>query len=376
MRYLQAGITVVFVLFSYLALGQLAENTFRAKRTFYLTDNKKQTPLDSVVENAAGNYIQSPQNCGLSIGVFKNDSIYFYNYGETKMDNKVLPDKNTIYEIGSVTKTFCGILLAYAVTEGKIRPEDDIRNYLPEKYPNLETNKQFIQVKHLANHTSGLPRVPENITAQPDYNKQNPYKNYDKKMIFDYLKSISLSTEPGEICEYSNLGMALLGIILENIYNKSFEELVKEKICAPNAMNSTTIDLTADELKRFADGYNADGEPTPHWDLGAFAPAGAIRSSAADMINYLNYNINEKDAATKLAHQSTFNKNSNVALAWHLIITKYNNQLIWHNGGTFGFSSFCGLIKEQRTGVVVLSNSGTNVDFIGLSILKFLQNTK
>lgn len=356
-----------------LAFAQVSDDSIPKKRLIYLTDNKLKTSLDSTIDKMVVDFMQSPQNCGLSIGIIKDSLCYFYNYGETKRNNKTLPDKNTIFEIGSISKTFCGIVLAYAVKEGKINLEDDIRMYLPGKYPDLETNKQYIQVKHLANHTSGLPRLPDNIKDQPEFNLLDPYKNYTKQMAFEYLKTVKLTHEPGQLCEYSNFGMGLLGMILEKIYNKPFEEIIKEKICIPNNMNSTAVTLNLEQLKQFTDGFNYAGVLTPHWNFADLVAAGGLKSSTNDMISYLRYNLNEKDEAIKLSHQSTYNNGSNVALAWHIIKTKLGNQLIWHNGGTFGYSSFCGFIKEKNCAVVVLSNSATSIDFMGISILKTLQ---
>lgn len=346
----------------------------KVKRQTYLSDNKLQTSLDSIIEKTVKDYMQSPQNCGLSIGIYKDGKEYFYNYGEVKRDSKVMPTNASIFEIGSISKTFCGILLAQAISEKKVSLNDDIRKYLPEKkYKNLEMYEAPIQLVHLANHTSGLPRVPENIDAQPNYDPMNPYKNYSKEMIFNYLEKITLSSEPGKNCEYSNLGMALLGVILEKVYNKSFEELVKEKIATPFAMKNTGINLSDEQQKLFTTGYNSNGMETPHWDLGNMAAAGGIRSNTNDMLLYLEQNMKESNEALKLAHQSTFNNGSNVALSWHLLKTKQGNNLIWHNGGTYGYSSFCGFIKEKNSAVVVLSNSGVIVDPIALSVLRFLQ---
>ncbi len=354
-------------------IAQTIHDSLPRKRLSYLTDNKMITGLDSLVDRTVVDFMQSPQNCGLSIGIIKDSVSYFYNYGETKRDNKVLPEKNSIYEIGSISKTFCGIVLAYAVLEGKIKLEDDIRKYLPEQYSNLEMNKLFIQIKHLANHTSGLPRLPDNLKDQQDFNLLNPYKNYTKNMAFEFLKTVRLDHEPGDVCEYSNFGMALLGMILEKVYNLPFEEIIKKKICLPNKMNSTLVNVSQEQLMFLTDGYNSAGVLTPHWDLGVFVSAGGIKSSTNDMLNYLRLNMNEEDAALKLAHRSTFNNGNNVALAWHIIKTKYGNELIWHNGGTFGYSSFCGFIKEKKCAVVVLSNSSNNIDHIGISIFKHLQ---
>ncbi|MEI8136079.1 MAG: serine hydrolase domain-containing protein [Bacteroidota bacterium] len=366
-------ILLLFLFNVILVKSQITEKNLITKKIKFLSDNKKQTTLDALIDSTVFDFIQSPQNCGLSIGVIKDEKSIFYNYGETKRGGNNLPSQNTIYEIGSISKTFCGILLAYGVTESKINLEDDIRNYLPEKYPNLETHDQVIKVKNLANHTSGLPRLPENIFIQPNFDTLNPYKNYDKQKVFDYLKTITLTSEPGKIYSYSNLGMGLLGMILEKVYANRFDELIKEKICTVNGMNNTAVNLATEQQILFADGYNADGKNTPHWDLGALTAAGGIKSSTSDMVKYLQYNLDEKDSVTKLAHQSTFNNGTNIALAWHIVKTKMGNELIWHNGGTFGFSSFCGFIKEKKCALIVFSNSGTNVDYIGLSILKFLQ---
>ncbi|MGZ3900476.1 MAG: serine hydrolase domain-containing protein [Bacteroidia bacterium] len=346
----------------------------KLKITAYGTDNKKLNKQDSLIDRLVIDYMQSPQNCGLSIGIYNNGKEYFYNCGETKRATKVLPTSSTIYEIGSVTKVFCGILLANAIAEKKVKATDDIRLYLPQgKYKNLATKDNYIQLIQLANHTSGLPRLPANIDTEEGYDPFNPYKHYTKDMTLKYLETISLATEPGTVCEYSNLGMGLLGIILENIYNKSFEDLVKEKICKPLGMHNTGINLTKEQEALFAPGYNSNGNETPHWELPGLPAAGAIRSTMKNMLLFAEKNLDEKDEALKLSHQSTFNEGSNVAMAWQILKTKAGNTLIWHNGATYGSSSFVGFLKEKNCAVVVLSNSGTTVDPIALAILRFLQ---
>jgi CubicO group peptidase (beta-lactamase class C family) len=339
----------------------------------YKTDNKLISPLDSFIDSTVKDYVLNGQNCGLSIGVIQNGQTTFYNYGETKKGTGDLPTINTIYEIGSITKTFCGNLLAIAVTEKKISLEDDIRKYLPKGFKNLELNNQPILIKHLANHTSGLPRIPSNIDDQKDYDILNPYKNYTKEMLFTYLNTIALTSEPGKMCEYSNIGMALLGLILEDAYKKSFEELIIEKICYPNKMQDTKINLSATQLTNLADGHNDSGEFTNHWEFACFYAAGAIRSTTADMLKFINSNLLESDESIKLAHTTTFNSGQNMALAWHKMQRKTNKELIWHNGATGGFTSFCGFIKEKNCGFVILSNSSSRADFIGLAIYNFLQ---
>lgn len=361
----------LFLLFLSIGLSAQITDTLITKRTFFLSDNKKQTPLDSLVDKAVLGFIQSPENCGISIGFTKNDTSYFYNYGETKRDSKILPSAATSYELGSVTVTFCGILLAQAVTENRLRLEDDIRKYLPGIYPQLTFNKKAILIKHLANHTSGLSQIPEDMLTQPDFDSLNPYKNYTTQKIYSYLRSIQLTSEPGTAYDYSNLGVAVLGLILEKVYGQSFDELVKEKICQPNNMTNTGVTLHA--IHQSASGYNQDGVPMPAWDLGAFAAAGGLKSSGADMLAYLSYNLKEKDKAVRLAHMQTFKDRQALGLCWFINKTKYGNTLTWHNGATYGFSSFCGFVKEKNCSVVILSNTATSVDYIGIAILNYLQ---
>jgi len=361
-------------------LKQIEEMEFKplrekisTKNLNYKSDNKKQTTLDSLIDNMVEVYMQNPQNCGLSIGIIKDGKTLFYNYGETKKGNAQLPNNKTVFEIGSITKTFCGNLLAIAVTEKKINLDDDIRTYLPQPLKNLELNSKPILIKHLANHTSGLTRLPDDFEKQIDYDILNPYKNYTKQLLYTYLKVTLLSSEPGTVCEYSNLGMALLGLILEDVYKKTFEELVNEKICNPYKLSDTKINLLPTQLNNFANGHNDLGETTPHWDFASFYAAGALKSNTNDMLNFLNYNLTELDEATKLAHLTTFNNGTTIALAWQKMQRKNTKELVWHNGATGGFTSFCGYIKENNCGFVILSNSINRCDFIGLALYNYLQ---
>jgi CubicO group peptidase (beta-lactamase class C family) len=341
---------------------------------YYLSDNAKTSFWDLKVDSIVKNYMLNADNCGLSIAIINNEETTYYNYGQTKRKSNQLPGNKTIYEIGSISKTFTGILLSQAIIDKKLSLNDDIKKYLPGDYKNLEYKGKRIEIVHLANHTSRIPRVPSDIAQQKDYDPKNPYKNYNKEMVFNYLKTITIDTLPGVKSEYSNLGMALLGIILETVYKKPYEELITEFICKPFQMPNTKLYLNTDEQKNFATGYDSYGEEVTHWDLGDLAAAGGLRSTTTDMVNYVNANMNESNAAVKLSHSSTFNDGrNNTGLAWQILTTKKSNELIWHNGGTYGFVSFCGFIKSKKCGVVVLSNSAGSVDYIALGILKLLQ---
>jgi CubicO group peptidase (beta-lactamase class C family) len=149
---------------------------------------------------------------------------------------------------------------------------------------------------------------------------------------------------------------------------------VKEKITGPYSLPNTSIQLSAEQQKRLMQGYNDAGDATPYWHLGGFGAAGGLHSSSREMLAYLNYNRLETEPALRLPHSTTFkSERENVAFAWFIKQTKEGNVLYWHNGGTFGFSSFCGFVKEKGISLVVLANSATNVDYIAIAILNYLQ---
>lgn len=348
------------------------------KRADYISDNKRMTALDSTVDRLVSAYMQSPENCGMSIGIFSKNESHFYNYGTMKREETAITTQQTIYEIGSLSKVFCGILLAQAILEKKVNADDDVRKFLPlGNYSNLEINGTPVRLIHLANHSSGLPRIPDDIELQQNYNPLDPYHNYNREMVFNFLKKVELNSQPGTLHDYSNIGMALLGIILEKVYNKSFEELVAEKIASPLQLNKTYITKNTGQSAYLAGAYNSEGNVTPYWNMNDMAAAGGIKSSTFDLLKLLTATMSEVNSnipgPLSLAAKPTFTNGNTIGMGWHIIKTKQGNTLTWHNGGTFGFSGFMGFVKEKNCAVVILSNSGNMVDFIALGILKHLQ---
>ncbi|MES2512999.1 MAG: serine hydrolase domain-containing protein, partial [Bacteroidota bacterium] len=193
-------------------------------------------------------------------------------------------------------------------------------------------------------------------------------------MIYDYLGTLKLDTVPGITLDYSNTGMALLGIIMENVYKQPLEVLYSQYITTPMNMKHTFVTVPKQDLPNFAPGYNEKGTETPHWDLGDQVAAGGLRSTISDMALYLKSNIEEQSSVIRASHEVQFEKDKrSIAYAWFLQPTRTGNTLIWHNGGTYGFSSFCGFVKEKKAGVVLLSNSGIGVDELAIGLLRFLQ---
>jgi len=340
------------------------------------TDNTLATTIDKKVDTAARGYIQKVNTVGLSIGVIKNGNVSIFNYGETAKGNNKLPTGNTVFEIGSITKTFTAALLAWYVNEGKIKLSDPITKYLPDS---VAANPQLKKVTllNLSNHTSGLPNLPANFQAQNPYDRANPYKNYTKQSLFAYLKSCRLNNEPGTTYTYSNVAVGLLGIILEKISGKPYERTVQEIITMPLQMKSTAQHLSRILADRFVAVYDDQGNVTPAWDLDALAAAGALRSTVSDLAIYAKANMATDDSklskVLQLTHQLTFkNSDAPIALGWH-IIKVGGVDYTFHNGGTYGSSSFLAFNTEKKLAVIVLSNASESTDALGADLIKKLQ---
>ncbi|KOY88112.1 hypothetical protein AD998_07950 [bacterium 336/3] len=341
-----------------------------------ITSNPLQTNLDKQIDAFVSPFMQQTGTMGMSIGIIRDGKIYFYNYGETQKGNKTLPTENTIFEIGSISKTFTGSLLAMAVVEKKISLNDEINKYLPKDIPKLAFNGKPILIKHLANHTSGLPRMPEDFFQLAGFDEKNPYKNYTNKELFEYLKKLKLTREPEKQLEYSNLGVGLLGVILERVYKKSYEELIKEKIALPLEMKDTHLKTSENQFTRFAKGYNEATEENSNWDFQALAAAGAIRSTVSDMLLYTNAQINTYNkllwsSAFNLAQTTTYSAKEEIGLGWFKM-KKDVNTILWHNGGTGGYRSFMAFDKNKKVGIVILTNASEGPDSVGIQIIEWL----
>jgi D-alanyl-D-alanine-carboxypeptidase/D-alanyl-D-alanine-endopeptidase len=326
------------------------------------TDNPLRSPLDSGLDRSVRKHIKDKQVVGLSIGIIKNGKLYTYNYGEVKKGEGHIPTANTYYEIGSITKTFTTTVLAHAVLDGKLKLNDDIRNYLADPFPNLQFENHPIEVVNLANHTSRLPGIPDDFFKQTPYDSLNPYVHYSETMFWDALHRLKIDTLPGIKKYYSNFGISLLGHILERVYQDDYKALVKRMVLMPLKMKDSKFELGKNEYGRMAQGYNKNGQPNPPWDIGPFTAAGAIKSTVNDMLKYLQYNIEEKAAAVQLAHRLTWGTNSNgTALGWFVSTTPGGNTIYQHDGGTGGFVSDLVVMPERKLGFVILSNSTTDL---------------
>jgi CubicO group peptidase (beta-lactamase class C family) len=346
----------------------------RTKNYSVATTNKGITAFDRSVDSTTQKYMSMEHTAGLSIGVYKDGQTFNYNYGETAKGNRTLPDSTTIFEIGSITKTFTATLLAYYVEKSKISLNDPIVKYLPDSVAGNK-NLQDITVQMLSNHTSGLSGLPDNIFTGSAEDLLNPYKTYTDAKLFSYLRRCNLNSKPGEQYAYSNMAVGLLGVILERVSGLSYEQMVTKVICDPLRMKHTAQHIPKELSKKVASVYNEVGQQVPLWDFEALAAAGCVRSTIHDLLLYARHHMqncnNELCKAMQLTHNVTNEKEIRVGLGWHYTRNKESNTL-WHNGGTGGSSSFLAFNQDKQTAVVILSNSAESVDDIGYKLLELI----
>jgi len=284
-------------------------------------------------------------------------------------------DGDTLFEIGSATKVFTSLLLADAVQRGEVALTDPVSKFLPADVKVPERSGKKITLADLATHTSGLPRLPTNLAPK---DMSNPYADYTVQQLYDFLSHYELRRDIGAQYEYSNLGAGLLGHALALRAKMSYEALMRARILDPLKMKSTAITLSDALQKRLVAGHDPSGGIAKNWNLPTLAGAGALRSSANDLLEFLSAELGftKSPLASAMSVQLATRRPSGsptleIALGWHIFKTPSGQEIIWHNGGTGGYRSFIGFDPKKRAGVVVLSNRFTNtgVDDIGRHLL-------
>lgn len=290
-----------------------------------------------------------PNNTQLSIAIIQNGKTNYYGVINLNDTIKPIENQNKVFEIGSITKVFTSTVLASLVEEGKIKLTDKINSYYSFPFKD-NINLNF---KDLANHTSGLPRLPENLDLS---NETNPYKSYGKTQIEEYLKNF-LKLENAKTYSYSNLGTGLLGYTLGLTQKMSFQKLLQNKVFDKYKMKNSFVS-TKNLNDNLVKGQNPNGEITPNWDWDVLFGAGGILSTTEDLVKFAEAQFNPKNKELTLTRTPTsdINENMKIGLGWHLLKSKSGKDLIWHNGGTGGYSSSMTLNTNDKTAVIILSN--------------------
>ena len=314
-----------------------------------------------------------PRHTQVSIAIIKQGKVSYIGINKENDTISTINNQNSIFEIGSISKVFTSTLLAYFVIDGKLKLNENINDYL-ETPLNNSTEISFIA---LANHTSGLPRLPANIDFTK-VNPQNPYKEYKEKELKEYLtKYLELSNE-GEY-QYSNLGAGLLGYTLSKIENNTFNDLLEKKIFSKYNMQNSTAD-SINIKGNLVRGLNSEGEEVPNWEFSVLSGAGSIFSTVEDLSQFAIAQFDHSNKELKLTRVKTFevNNNMDIGLGWHILKSQSSNIWYWHNGGTGGYSSSMIIDERSKNGIIILSNVSAfnpnmgNIDKLCFGLMKTL----
>jgi serine-type D-Ala-D-Ala carboxypeptidase/endopeptidase len=299
-------------------------------------------------------------HAGVTIGVIAHGQRLIFCYGTAKPDS--------VFEIGSISKTFTATILAQMVEQGKVRLDEPVRELLPAGTVNKPDSGAEITLLDLSDQHSGLPRMPDNFhPADP----ANPYADYDAKALYEYIGKHGVGLPANAPFGYSNLGVGLLGQALANRANEAYPALLQAEVTGPLNMRDTGIVLTPEMQARFIQGYDGNHKPAHAWDLVALAGAGGIRSTASDMLTYLEAQLHP-DALPAAAKTDPDGRTLPAAIAMtHVIRADVGGGMhiglnwfridetgsYWHNGGTGGYSSYALFNPEKDFAVIVLSNT-------------------
>ena len=325
-----------------------------------------ETEIKRILQERVDKYKKSS---GIVVGLINDQGSKVISYG--KLSREL--DGNTVFEIGSITKVFTALLLVDMVERGEVNLTDPIAKFLPPSVKVPTKDGKEITLLHLATHTSGLPRMPNNFAPKDE---DNPYADYTVEQMYQFLSNYTLTRDIGAEYEYSNFGAGLLGHILALKAGTDYETLVLTRICEPLKMNSTRIKLSPELQARLTTGHDWAGNAVKNWDILTLAGAGALRSTANDMLKFVATNLELSESVlssamqkTHLAQNQTSMPDLEIGMGWH-VLKKHGTEILWHNGGTGGYRSFIGFDKKKRLGVVVLSNSANDIDDIGLHLLE------
>jgi CubicO group peptidase (beta-lactamase class C family) len=314
------------------------------------------------------------QGVGIVVGVIDASGRRIVAYGESGQANGRPLDGDTEFEIGSITKVFTALVLADMVDHGEVKLDDPAAKYLPADVRMPERDGKAITLVDLATHTSGLPRLPTNMAPK---DPANPYADYTVAQLYQFLSGYRLTRDPGTSWAYSNLGFGLLGHVLARRAGMDYQALVKTRVLQPLGMASTAVTLTPDEAARLAVGHDSNLRPVENWDLPTLAGAGALRSTANDLLTFVAANLGyvrtplQDDMALLLSVQRpTETPNLSQALGWE-VLESPSGEIVQHGGGTGGYHTLIAFNRKTRVGVVVMTNAETvmGADDIGLHIL-------
>jgi len=331
---------------------------------------KKAPPKDLVadIDEVAASLIEQPLLHSASIGVVYRGREFIRHRGDMETGKPGPPTDATLYEIGSLSKTLAGTLMANAVLEHKVGLDDDIRQYLQGDYPNLQYEGDPIRIRHLLSHASGLPNMlPERAnTVLADFTDHRTpdalnavYARYDKADFLRDLHTVEIPRVPGEDYGYSSAGTELAAHVLEVVYKQDYESLLRAYLSDAAGMTGLRIRLSDEEAPRLAVGYHSDNAvpttPMPQLPWGA---SGNAKATLPDMVKYLKFQLADGPVA-KESHRTlvTFDAESSIGYFWNIVRgDPLKGTYYAHHGGVPRSQCYIYILPKYDLGIFVITN--------------------
>lgn len=284
-------------------------------------------------------------------------------------------DPRTVFQIGSITKTFTALALAQLAVKGDVQLEQPLRDLLPRDITAPERGGEVMRLAHLACHTSGLPRLPKGLLPRGLFSS-DPYAGCTSELMMDGLRRTRLRSVPGTRFRYSNFGAGLLGLVLARHVGADYDTLIQDLICRPLGMTDTHVTLDAEGAARLAAGHSRLGRPRPPWHLAALAGAGGLHSTMPDLLTLARAQTGqapeELSAAISLTHTTAHRINARAAVLPGWIsgtLPGSQDRVLLHSGATGGYRSLLAIAPDHKAAVAVLSANARSVDRLGLNLL-------
>ncbi|MGI9205514.1 MAG: serine hydrolase [Woeseiaceae bacterium] len=288
----------------------------------------------------------------VAIGLYDNGISRFISMGRLSDIDLAPPMSDTVFEIGSISKVFTALLTQVQVDEGRLDWNTAIAEYLPEiEFANAQI--AAIRLQELATHTSGLPRLPDNMQFE---DPSDPYAGYGRDDLLAYLAAFDPESLEKSYA-YSNLGAGLLGVIAAGASGKNYPTVMTTDVLNPLGLSNTHSGPRQDLVERLAVGFSS-GADMSNWDgFDALAGAGALVSSVDDMVQFIEQSLDGEALGGAIRKIQASQGDGRTGLGWHLQQTDDNKTVVWHNGGTGGYASYVAIRPDNNTGVVILTTS-------------------
>jgi len=313
---------------------------------------------------------------GIVVGMIGPQGRRVVSHGHPSQGDPRPLDGDTVFEIGSVGKVFTALLLADAVRKGEVAFTDPVAGYLPAGVKIPQRNGRAVTLLDLVTHTSGLPFMPD---AVPVYNDPAAAK-YGAAQLYQFLARYQLTRDPGADWDYSNLGYWLLGQALESRLGMGYESLLQARVFGSLKLKSTAVSLSPKLKAKLAVGHDALLQPAPlgpSLSVYAAMPEAGVGtvSSVNDLLTFLSVAMGYETSpmassmALMLSERRPIGGGSEQAVGW-VVLGKGDDQLVMHDGATWGYNSYVAWDPKRRVGVVVLSNQLANIGDIAQHLLR------